>query len=118
MRLQTLQSIPHATPKISTHIYTYLRVFPNSLLSKGFRDTPNDAVFPVGETTRSRFLPPGFDVVRIGQTLRHPLSFAIVSRCNMHPRQQSDSRQAAHPSEGSRFSAEPRGAAKRCTDSG
>ena len=92
----------------------YVRVFHNSLLSKGFRDTPNDSVFPVGETSWSRFLPPGFDVVRIGKTLRHPLSFAIVSRCNMHPRQQSDSRQAAHPWKGSRFSAEPRGAVKRC----
>ena len=31
-----------------------MRVFPNSLLSKWFRDTPNDSVFPVGETSRSR----------------------------------------------------------------
>ena len=33
-----------------------MRVFHNSL-SKGFRDTLNDAVSPVGETSRSRILP-------------------------------------------------------------
>ena len=32
----------------------YVRVFHNSLLSKGSRDTLNDAVFPVGETSQSR----------------------------------------------------------------
>ena len=31
-----------------------MRGFPNSLLSKWFRDTPNDSVSPVGETSRSR----------------------------------------------------------------
>ena len=31
-----------------------LRVFHNSLLSNWFRDTPNDAVSPVGETSWSR----------------------------------------------------------------
>ena len=34
--------------------YILLRVFHNSLLSKGFREIPNDAVSSVGETSWSR----------------------------------------------------------------
>ena len=39
---------------LSRKIAGSLRVFHNSLLSKWFRDTPNDAVSPVGETSWSR----------------------------------------------------------------